>query len=97
MTVTVQGGDGLGEEGGPVAVPDHDRTGAASFSQLRSEGVAKRLVLLVNGGASPEELVVLGNLKQALVWHPATGGGVAHEGQHVFGAAGAAVGGQQHS
>ena len=96
VTVTVQGGDGLGEERGPVAVPDHDGTGAASSFQLRREGVAERLVLLVDGGATTEELVMLGDLQQAFVRHAPSRGGVAHEGQHVLRLTRTPVGGQQH-
>ena len=86
---------GLADEGVPVAVADDDRQRRAALGQAGLEGVAQLSVARVDRGGAAEALVVAGDLQEARVGHAAAGGGVAHEGQDVLGAAGPAVGLQE--
>ena len=86
---------GLADEGVPVAVADDDRQRRAALGQAGLEGVAQLSVARVDRGGTAEALVVAGDLQEARVGHAAAGGGVAHEGQDVLGAAGPAVGQQE--
>ena len=86
---------GLADEGVPVAVADDDRQRRAALGQAGLEGVAQLGVARVDRGGAADALVVAGDLYEARVGHAAAGGGVAHEGQDVLGAAGPAVGLQE--
>ena len=86
---------GLTDEGVPVAVADDDRQRRAALGQAGLEGVAQLGVARVDRGGAADTLVVAGDLHEARVGHAAAGGGVAHEGQDVLGAAGPAVGLQE--
>ena len=86
---------GLADEGVPVAVADDDRQRRAALGQAGLEGIAQLGVARVDRGGAADALVVAGDLHEARVGHAATGGGVAHEGQDVLGAAGPAVGLQE--
>ena len=79
MPVPAQLCDGVGEKRGPVPVPDRDGAGTAASLQFRSQRIAERLVLFIDGGAAAEQLVVLRDLKQPLIWHTTPRGCVAHE------------------
>ena len=83
---------GLGDEGMPVAVADGHRHARAAPGELSTQGLQHLGVARVDRRDALEAPVVPGDLQEAGVRHAASGRGVAHEGQDVVGAHGAAVG-----
>src|SRR5690625_198088 len=95
VAIGVQGGQGVGRVGLPVAVAEVDRQPQVPLGQLALQSRDEGAVLLVDGGAAAQGAVVFGDLLEPLIGHAAPGGDVAQEGDDVVLALGAAEGGEQ--